>query len=49
MESMHQENLSNVSSLSPDVGASDGVNLLKKTRSQFADGRHDTLQIVAGD
>jgi hypothetical protein len=49
MESMRQENLSIVSSLSPDVGPSDGVNLLKKTRSLFADGRHNTLRIVAGD
>jgi hypothetical protein len=49
MESMRQENLSIVSSLSPEVGPSDGVNLLKRMRSLFADGRHHTLAIVAGD
>jgi hypothetical protein len=37
MESMRQENLSIVSSLSPEVGPSDRVNLLKKC-SLFADG-----------
>jgi len=46
---MRQENLSIVSSLSPDVGPSDGGNLLKKTCRLFADGRHNTLLIVAGD
>jgi hypothetical protein len=49
MESMRQENLSFVSSLSPDVGPSDGVNLLKNTRCLLADRRHHTLAIVAGD
>jgi len=49
MESMRQQDLSIVSSLSPDVGPSDGRNLFKKTCSLFADGRHNTLRIVAGD
>jgi hypothetical protein len=48
-ESMRHENLSIVSSLSPEVGLNGGVNLLKRTRSLFADGRHHALAIVAGD